>query len=201
MTYHLILASLSPRRKELLGHLKIPFTVIPSNVDETEDSLDPITHSQNVALKKAEFIQSKNQKSDSVIVSADTIVVLDNVIYGKPKDQNEACEYLKKLSGRWHQVYTSFVILFGNKKVIKTVKTEVKFLAITPTFLSQYLKSNESLDKAGAYGIQGEALLFIESINGSYSNVVGFPLSDFLTEFQRILNLNYDNDDWRGLFS
>lgn len=206
MKYRLILASLSPRRKELLGHLKIPFDVIPSHENEESSEKDPVKFSQQIALIKAESVARKklsDRKEDFsfVIVSADTIVVLDGEIFGKPKDRNEAREMLKKMSGRTHDVYTSVVLLCGERKHIFSVKTEVTFDPIKDDLLEKYLETGDSLDKAGSYGIQGGALSFISNIEGSYSNVVGFPLNQFVTELSTFLNLNLDTNDWRLLFS
>lgn len=202
MKYHLVLASASPRRKELIGHLGIPFSIIPSNENEESPEKDPVKFSQAIALLKAESVQRKLKQQDSIpiIVSADTIVVLREKIFGKPVDRAEAKRMLQEMSGQTHDVFTSVVLLCENKMKVFSIKTSVTFEQIPEDILEKYLVSGDSLDKAGAYGIQGEALNFISRIDGSYSNVVGFPLSHFLQELAEFLNLNFATNDWRKLF-
>lgn len=202
MKFKLVLASASPRRKELIGHLGIPFTIIPSHEDEESEEADPVKYSQAIALLKAESVgrQMKAEEAIPVIVSADTIVVLKGKIFGKPKDRDEAKKMLQEMSGQTHDVYTSVVLLSEKKKKVFCIKTSVTFESIPTDILEKYLASGDSLDKAGAYGIQGEALSFISRIDGSYSNVVGFPLSHFMQELEQFLNLNLASNDWRKLF-
>lgn len=205
MKYHLVLASQSPRRKELLGYLNLPFEILPSHENEENNEKDPVKHSQQIALLKANSIAQKNQfkkseKSIPVIVGADTIVVLEGQIFGKPSDKNAARLMLQKMSGKTHDVYTSVVILCEERQRIFSVKTQVTFDHISADLLEKYLDTGDSLDKAGSYGIQGGALSFISRIEGSYSNVVGFPLSDFAQELSHFLSLNLSSNDWRLLF-
>lgn len=203
MKFHLILASASPRRKELLGHLNLPFEIIPSHEKEESNEQDPVKFSQEIALLKAQNVfQKMKSKNDivPVIISADTIVVLDGQIFGKPKDRDDARQMLQNMSGKNHEVYTSVVLLSQDRKQIFSVKTSVTFDNIKTDLLESYLISGDSLDKAGAYGIQGEALSFISKIDGSYSNVVGFPLSHFVQELSQFLKINLDTNDWRRLF-
>lgn len=203
MKFHLILASASPRRKELLGHLNLPFEIIPSHVKEESNEQDPVKFSQEIALLKAQNVSRKMKSKNDivpVIISADTIVVLDGQIFGKPKDRDDARQMLQNMSGKNHEVYTSVVLLSQDRKQIFSVKTSVTFDNIKTDLLESYLISGDSLDKAGAYGIQGEALSFISKIDGSYSNVVGFPLSHFVQELSQFLKINLDTNDWRRLF-
>lgn len=201
MKYKLILASQSPRRKELLGFLNIPFTILPSEIDENSESTDPVIFSQEIALAKAIHIKTQNSNDidNAVIVSADTIVVIDQKILGKPKGIGDAKAMLLELSGREHSVFTSVALLFKNNKKVFTVETKVTFDKISSSLLDNYLKTNDSLDKAGSYGIQGEALTFISKVDGSYSNVVGFPLSHFVSELSDFLSLDLEKD-WKKLF-
>lgn len=200
MSYRLILASQSPRRKELLGYLKIPFEIVPSYVEEVSAHTDPILFSQEIALLKAkDILQKKSYHEEYIIVGADTIVVIDQKILGKPNSIEDARNMLQRLSGREHSVYTSVVLLHGKREKVFTIETQVTFNPIPESLLQSYLDSKDSLDKAGSYGIQGESLSFISAVKGSYSNVVGFPLSHFITELTEFLGLNLESD-WRTSF-
>ena len=199
-TYQLILASQSPRRKELLSHLGVPFTIIPSYVEEVSASTDPVTFSLEISLLKGRDILSK-EKSNCLVVSADTIVVHKGIIYGKPNSADDAYRMLKILSHETHSVFTSVSLLTHEKEKSFTIESKVTFAKIPESILQSYLATKDSLDKAGAYGIQGNALTFISNLNGSYSNVVGFPLSDFVIELQKFLNLDLEKSDWRKVFS
>ena len=168
-----ILASGSPRRKELLELMGLEFKVIVSQADEDSVSKDlkPELYVQELALLKAsatakEVLRNKN----AVIISADTIVTLDGQILGKPKDEDDAFNMLSKLSGREHEVYTGYCVMriSDGKAVCGKVRTKV---------IRGYINSGEPMDKAGAYGIQGLGSLLIEKIDGDYFNVVGLPIS------------------------
>lgn len=210
--YSLILASQSPRRKELLGWIDVPFEIIPSQVEEHSDSSDPIQFALDIAALKGNDIWSKLEERISssqnffpLIIASDTVVELDGVKYGKPVDRADAKRMLLELSGRTHQVVTS---VFLKRRDIKSkeelvhsfaVKTQVTFNKIGDDILEPYLDSRESMDKAGSYGIQGKGLTFVSDLKGSYSNVVGFPLVEFLDELKRFLGLEETND-WRNSF-
>ncbi len=202
MQYELILASQSPRRKELLSHLGVPFKIIPSKKEEVSTASDPVQFSQDIALLKGRDILRQHYKTNAepVIISADTIVVLDQKIYGKPKSVEEARQMLEILSGKTHSVFTAVAILTKDKEHCFSVESQVSFDPIAESVLAAYLDSKDSMDKAGAYGIQGQSLTFISYLKGSYSNVVGFPLSDFLTHFATFLSLDLEKSDWRKLF-
>lgn len=202
MQYELILASQSPRRKELLSHLGVPFKIVPSNKEEVSLATDPVIFSQEIALLKGRDILHQHHKTNviPVIVSADTIVVLDQKIYGKPKTVEEARLMLQTLSGKTHSVFTAVAILTAEKEHCFSVESQVSFDPIPESVLASYLATKDSMDKAGAYGIQGQSLTFISYLKGSYSNVVGFPLSDFLTHFATFLSLDLEKSDWRKLF-
>lgn len=177
-----ILASGSPRRKELLELMGLEFKVIVSQADEDSVSknLKPELYVQELALLKAsatakEVLRNKN----AVIISADTIVTLDGQILGKPKDEDDAFNMLSKLLGREHEVYTGYCVMriSDGKAVCGKVRTKVKFKDLSDDKIRGYINSGEPMDKAGAYGIQGLGSLLIEKIDGDYFNVVGLPIS------------------------
>lgn len=177
-----ILASGSPRRKELLELMGLEFKVIVSQADEDSVSKDlkPELYVQELALLKAsatakEVLRNKN----AVIISADTIVTLDGQILGKPKDEDDAFNMLSILSGREHEVYTGYCVMriSDGKAVCGKVRTKVKFKDLSDDKIRGYINSGEPMDKAGAYGIQGLGSLLIEKIDGDYFNVVGLPIS------------------------
>ena len=177
-----ILASGSPRRKELLELMGLEFKVIVSQADEDSVSKDlkPELYVQELALLKAsatakEVLRNKN----AVIISADTIVTLDGQILGKPKDEDDAFNMLSKLSGREHEVHTGYCVMriSDGKAVCGKVRTKVKFKDLSDDKIRGYINSGEPMDKAGAYGIQGLGSLLIEKIDGDYFNVVGLPIS------------------------
>lgn len=174
-----ILASASPRRQELLHRVLTDFEVIISNFNEEEIVFDGDCSQYviNIAEGKAKTI-SKMYK-DSIIIAADTIVTLDDKILGKPKDKEDAFNMLNSLSNRTHKVYTGVAIInTANNKVIKeSICTEVKFSKLSEDEINKYIESGDSFDKAGAYGIQGFAGVFVEEIRGCYYNVVGLPLN------------------------
>ncbi len=190
------MASGSPRRKELLGHLNIDFEVIPSDVEEVTDKVIPKEVAIDLAMlkgndifNKVEHGLSKKKQASPLIIASDTIVVIDQKVLGKPRDREHAKEMLLSLSGRKHEVYTSIFMksINSDSQVVERafcVQTEVEFDIIQDDILNLYLDSNDPYDKAGAYGIQNQGLLFVKEIRGSYSNVVGFPLSDFIREFK-----------------
>ena len=195
--YKLVLASGSPRRKELISHLGIPFIVRPSHIEEITEEFVPKQGALDLAKKKGDDVFSKLDEDNYLVVSSDTLVTLDERIYGKPKDENEAKKILLELSGKTHEVYTGVYLRDRNKSSGFVVSTKVSFASITDDLLLPYLKTKESLDKAGAYGIQGAGLTFIENIEGSYSNVVGFPLYEFIQELKSFTG---EIDKWRELF-
>ena len=170
----LILASQSPRRKELLGLFRIPFSVRVAHIDETMDSaLSAYDEVARVSRLKAEA--TPHEKED-VVVAADTIVVCDGIVLGKPKDELDAFRMLKMLSGKDHQVMTGLTVLRGDAAVVCTEVTDVHFRDLTDAEIFAYIRTGEPMDKAGAYGIQGGAALFVEKISGDYYNVMGLPV-------------------------
>ena len=170
----LILASQSPRRRELLGLLGIPFEIRVPNADET---MDPTGEpAQQVALVSRRKAEATPREEDAVVIAADTIVVCDGKILGKPKDPEDAARMLRLLSGRTHQVMTGLTVLYQDKVCSHTEVTQVTFRELSDSEILRYVRSGEPMDKAGAYGIQGGAALFAQGICGDYYNVVGLPV-------------------------
>ncbi|PID82746.1 MAG: septum formation protein Maf [Clostridiales bacterium] len=177
MKYYL--ASKSPRRKELLKKIISDFVIYESNIEEKLDlNFDISCSIMSVAFQKADFIYKNiNLIEPAIIISADTVVYLDEILQ-KPKNKDDARIMLKKLSGNTHFVYTGFCIINTEKniKILDFEKTEVKFKNLSKLEIEQYIETKEPYDKAGGYAIQGIAAKFIEKINGDYYNVVGLPL-------------------------
>ncbi len=175
----IILASQSPRRKEILSLLDIPFKIMVSDADETvEEGLPPYFVAESLSLKKAVAV-AKNTDADALIIGADTIVVSEGKILGKPKDRDDACTMLHDLSGKWHSVISG-VTVFHTKSLKSEsfyAETKVKFSDLTDKEICDYVATGEPMDKAGAYGIQGIGSKFVEKIEGDYFNVVGLPLN------------------------
>ena len=170
----LILASQSPRRKELLGLFGLPFTVRVADIDETMDPSLPAAEAvASISRKKALAIP---RGEDDVLIAADTIVVVEGKILGKPHCPQEAEDMLRLLSGRDHQVMTGVTVLLGDKEVVFTEVTDLHFRSLSDREIRRYVETGEPMDKAGAYGIQGGAALFCEKIAGDYYNVMGLPV-------------------------
>jgi septum formation protein len=186
--YSVILASSSPRRFELLKMIGLNFKVRPSHVKEIyQDHLTPLEYTQQNARNKGEAIAEKYR--DHIVLSADTIVVLNNQIIQKPKDEKDAREILEKLSGKTHQVITSFGIMQKNagKVLLDHEITEVQFRKLSRDELHAYINTGEPFDKAGGYGAQGAGALLIKHVNGCFYNVVGLPLQKFFLDLDRFL--------------
>jgi septum formation protein len=181
----LILGSGSPRRKELLSYLNIPFTIITADLEEHSDSTEPSLFAVEISEQKGEAVfDSLEVKENILVISSDTIVVLKDKIYGKPGNREVAKEMLLELSGQTHEVITAVSFFTSEGKYSFFESTKVTFEPIEPELLERYLDTGESLDKAGAYGIQGASLFFISKLEGSYSNVVGFPLDRVLCKLK-----------------
>ena len=176
MNDKIILASASPRRRELLSLITTDFEVITADVDETVDENETPENTVMMLSKKKAMAVSLLHKGRKVI-GADTIVVCDGKILGKPVSHKNAEEMLKMLSGRTHQVLTGVTITDGEKTKTFFVASDVTFFRLTDEEISAYAESGESDDKAGAYGIQGKGSLLVEKINGDYFNIVGLPVS------------------------
>ncbi len=184
----IILASASPRRKELLEALGIPFSVEPSEVEEImlqEES--PEEQVQRLADEKASDVAKKYPAS--WILGADTIVVIDSRILGKPSDRAEAERMLSSLSGRAHSVFTGYSILnlsFPGSKIVRFSRSEVLIRKLTRDEIKGYVRTGEPMDKAGAYAIQGVGAAIVERVYGSYTNVVGLPLCEVARDFKKL---------------
>lgn len=199
--FQLILGSQSPRRKELLQWIYVPFKIITSDIEEVSDVSEVTDLVQDLADQKAQsvFESIKEEYSNPVVIGADTIVVLGNQVMGKPKDRAEAKQMLQKLMGKTHRVLTGVSIIHLDGKNTFYDETQVSFEEINDELLELYLDTGESLDKAGSYGIQGAALGFIHKVEGSYSNVVGLPVNLVLKELKSTLNLE-GKTNWREQF-
>ena len=170
----LILASASPRRKELLGLFKIPFTIRVADIDETMDNTKtPFDEVARVSRLKALAVE---RQKDDVVIAADTIVVCEGRVLGKPHSEAEAVEMLQLLSGRDHQVMTGCTVLKGDRAETFTEVTDLHFRDLSQKEIENYVASGEPMDKAGSYGIQGGAALFCERMVGDYYNVMGLPV-------------------------
>jgi nucleoside triphosphate pyrophosphatase len=173
----LILASASPRRRELLAQLAIPFTILPANIDESVVPGEvPWVYTRRVAYAKAQHVA--RQCPTAVVLGADSVVVLEHSILGKPRDPDDARQMLSRLSGRAHTVMTAVAVLYYTRHVVclDVVQTLVRFRLLSPSAIERYIATGEPMDKAGAYAIQGAAAAFVESWTGCYTNVVGLPL-------------------------
>ena len=171
---HLILASQSPRRRELLGLFRRPFVIRVADIDETmDDTLPPFDEVARVSRAKAQAIP---REEDDIVVAADTIVVCAGRTLGKPRSEAEAREMLRLLSGRDHQVMTGCTILRDEICETFTEVTDLHFRPLRRSEIDRYVASGEPMDKAGSYGIQGGAALFCERMVGDYYNVMGLPV-------------------------
>jgi septum formation protein len=183
----LVLASSSPRREDILKQLKLKFTIVPGKIDESKyTETDPEKLVKKLALEKAKSVSDLVE--DALIIAADTVVVYENEILGKPEDSEEAKEQLKLLSGKEHQVMTGIAVLSSEtgELYVENNITFVKMLNISDEKIEKYVNTGEPLDKAGSYGIQGFGGLFVEGIKGSYYSVVGLPihqLAEILDKF------------------
>ena len=170
----IILASQSPRRRELMGLLRLPFTVRVADIDETMDpGKAPFDEVARVSRLKAE---ATPRQAEDTVIAADTIVVCQDQVLGKPKDEADAYRMLRLLSGRDHQVMTGLTVLQGNKTVTCTEVADIHFRELSDKEIYDYIATGEPMDKAGAYGIQGGAALFAQRLEGDYYNVMGLPV-------------------------
>ncbi len=186
----LVLASASPRRRELLLNAGIPFTVqIPNVSEEAEPREDAATYVQRIAEKKASAVSAA---AEDLVLAADSVVSLNGAILGKPASFAEAAMMLKALSGNTHEVLTGICLRFGQRSIVDLSRTQVTFLPLSEEDIGEYVRSGEPMDKAGAYGIQGIASRFVHSIQGCYFNVVGLPVS---LVCQRMADLGWSIDD------
>lgn len=171
----LILASQSPRRRELLSMLGLDFTIMTADIDETMDPALSVEDAvAEVCRKKAAAVGEKHP--GDLIIAADTIVVLENKVLGKPHTEDEARDMLRSLSGRHHTVMTAFCLWKNGKADTHVEKTHVHFRALTDAEIHAYIATGSPMDKAGAYGIQDQAGIFVQALEGDYYNVMGLPV-------------------------
>ena len=181
---HIILASAFPRRKEILELADLKFDVMPSDAQEITTKTAPNEVVMELASIKAKDIYKKSEKQ-SMIVGADTVVAYQGQILGKPTDEADAKRMLTMLSGQTHEVYTGVCVIEDGKTKTFYEETKVTFYEISDEQIDYYIKTGEPMDKAGSYGIQGKAAVFIKGIEGDYYNVVGFPIARFLQEITK----------------
>ncbi len=178
-----VLASQSPRRKELLHFLFPDFLVRPADIDETVPSgVDPFLAAELIASKKADAILSSG-----LVIACDTVVIINGEILGKPGDESDARRMLEKLSGATHDVVSGVALRYKGKKRSFSQRTSVTFCRMTDSDISAYLATGEPFDKAGAYGIQGYGSLFVEKIDGDFFNVVGLPIARLRREILSLI--------------
>ena len=181
----IILASQSPRRKQLLEKIGLKFEIYPSNYEEDMSlKMEPNKLAEYLSLGKAKDVAQKHK--DSIIISADTIVAIDGEVFGKPRTSEKAKYMLQKFSGKAHSVITGFTIIDTetNKQITKSVETKVYFKNLPEKEIDAYIATEEPLEKGGGYAIQGLAALFVEKIEGDYFNIVGLPILALTTELK-----------------
>ncbi|MGB9873943.1 MAG: Maf family protein [Hydrogenobacter sp.] len=182
----LILASSSKRRVDILRMLGFKFLVIPSGVDESVSECSPILMARRLAFKKS-FAVWKDYKYATVI-GADTLVVADGKVLGKPKDTDQALQMLRTLSGRWHSVITAVCIISTGKRIVFHDIARIKFRHIQDEEIREYIQTPEPLDKAGAYAVQGFGATFVEKVVGDFYTVMGLPASRTYQVLKRVLD-------------
>lgn len=185
---NVILASKSPRRQELLKYITDEFAVIPSEFEESvPDGLDADSVPEFLAVKKA--LDVAKSRPDDLVIGCDTVVICDGEILGKPKDKCDAFRMLCTLSGRNHKVVSGVCLCLKGKTMSFSQTTDVSFYSLKEEDIIKYIDSENVLDKAGSYGIQDGAALFVEGISGDYYNVVGFPIARLRLETEKFLSL------------
>ncbi len=178
----IVLASKSPRRREILENLNVSFEIITADTDESSDITDGKALAEELSFRKAYAVwQTLNSTKDTLVIGCDTIVCCDGKILGKPKNREDAVRMLKSLSGKKHSVISGLTLLYGDKKYICSETTYVLFDDMTDEQINNYVSSGECDDKAGAYAIQGGAARYINGIEGCYFNVVGLPVNRLCT--------------------
>lgn len=191
-----ILASASPRRRELLMQVGIVPEIIPSDVEEAASSTEPEMVVMELSAQKAEAVAAQTLKEGvhAVVLGSDTVVAAEGEILGKPRDEKEAVRMISMLQGRTHQVYTGVTMIFGEtgERVSFAERTDVEVYPMTQAQIRQYVETKEPMDKAGAYGIQGVFAAYIKGISGDYNNVVGLPVGRVCQELFAREGGNYE---------
>ena len=183
----IILASASPRRRELLTQIGLKFEIMPSHKEERMQENRPAQVVMGLAMDKAEDIfgqVGEDEKTDVLVIGADTIVALDNIILGKPKDEEYALKMLRFLQGKTHQVYTGVCMVTADEAQVFYEKTDVTMYPADEEQLIEYIRTGEPMDKAGSYAIQGQGCVLVQEIHGDYNNVVGLPVAQI---WQRLM--------------
>ena len=182
----LILASASPSRRMLLEQAGLDFEVVVSGVDETvPPDYTPAQTVEALARRKGEAVQAL--RPEAPIIAADSVVSIDGLILGKPKDDEAAKDTLRRLSGRTHEIFTGVCLLANGKRDVFHMSTQVKFYPLTEEEIAEYVAMGESRGRAGAYGIEGIGVVLVESICGDYSNIVGLPVAETIRRLHRLL--------------
>lgn len=188
----IILASASPRRREILQQFHIDFEIRSADIDETlQEGLPAHINAMRLAFRKGQFVyEQEKTKREILVISADTIVYTEGKILGKPKDRDEARQMIQSLSGRMHEVITGYA-LFGQKlRYLHYESTKVRFRSLSADEIEEYIQTKEPYDKAGGYGIQGLGGLLADRIEGDYANVVGLPIAKIYEVLRRRYGLN-----------
>ncbi len=181
----ILLASQSPRRIEMLRSIGLSFEIVPADVDETPETFsDPADFAEQNAREKAQWVWERHDAD--LVIAADTIVVKNEEIFGKPVDRGDAFRMLNALSDTTHQVVSGVCLQTANEEIVDHEITEVSFYPLSNEEISAYIDTGEIWDKAGAYAIQGFAGVFVKSIYGSYPNVMGFPLAKFYQDLRQL---------------
>lgn len=184
-----VLASASPRRKELMKYIAENVEVRPVDCDETLPENIAVENAAEYLSKIKSEAALKNATPSEITVCADTVVVADGIILGKPADKTQARRMMEMLSGKTHAVYTGVTVSYNNRSISFTEKTEVTFYELSSCEIEEYISCAEPYDKAGGYGIQGRAAVFIKSISGDYYNVVGLPVARLKRELEKVIEL------------
>ncbi|NPB08291.1 MAG: septum formation protein Maf [Aquificae bacterium] len=174
-----ILASSSPRRREIMKLLGLDFEVIPPKAEEKTESNNPVLLARKLAREKAYSVWRENR--DALVIGADTVVFFNGRVIGKPSDEEEAFSILRMLSGNWHTVVTGVALFFPGGKVVFHDAARVKFRDLEEEEIRRYVKSGEPMDKAGAYGVQGFGATLVEKIRGNFYTVMGLPVARIYT--------------------
>lgn len=169
----------------------VDFVIDVADTDESvEDTLSPVEAVCEISKRKAKAVSQRHNGEDCIIISADTVVVIDGKIIGKPRDEEDAFNIIKSLSGRTHEVFTGFTVCGKGKTETDFEVTQVKFKELCDDDIRRYVATKEPMDKAGAYGIQQKGNLFVEYIHGDYYNVVGFPISKICVTIRDLFGIN-----------
>ena len=193
----IILASQSARRRDILENLGIKFDIKVSSVDESmSGDLTPGENVETVSMRKAAAVADElgiTESDDTLVIASDTVVVCDGLILGKPRDKAHAREMIGMLSGRRHSVISGIAVIYRGKRVFSHEETEVEFRSLTDAEIEAYISTDEPYDKAGGYGIQDKAAIFVRGIHGDYLNVVGLPVFKLFRILENEFGIGYYN--------